>query len=108
MARKLITGGLEFAAKLTKVVDLAVEDNPVSGGGILHGLVPLRREVDDGKACVCKAKLAISVGAGFYDDSSGIVWAAMRKRLRGIFEDVARNTSVLTENAKDAAHGAVT
>ena len=49
---ELGTGGFEFLAKFAEVVDLAVEDDPVAGDRILHGLMPKRREVENRQSAV--------------------------------------------------------
>jgi len=102
-----MAGGFEFAAEFTKVVDLAVEDDPVPGRQVLHRLVAQRREVDDGKPSVSETELAISARTGLYDDGSGIVGAAVREGARSIFEDAVGNTFILGKNSEDATHDAL-
>ena len=52
MTFELDAGGFEFLAKFAEVVDLAVEDDPVAGDRILHGLMPERREIENRQSSV--------------------------------------------------------
>ena len=105
MTLKAIAGCcLELSAQLAEVINLSVKDDPVAARWIAHRLVAERREIDDGEARVRKADLTISVKARFNDYRAGIVGTAMGKRAGSIFEDAARNASVLRDNPKDPTH----
>ena len=103
MALEAVAIQFEFRAEFAKVVDLAIEDNLVAGGGIAHGLVAEWREVDDGQTCVSKTELA--PGSGFNDGCTGIVRAAVSEGSRGTIENVFGDATVRRQNAEDSAHG---
>jgi hypothetical protein len=66
MTAKRVPLGLELAAKLAIVVDLAVEDELDSAVERFHRLVPERREIDDRKARMPEpdARLCVLEDAG--------------------------------------------
>src|SRR5208337_3906857 len=57
MAVELGADTLKFLAKLAEVVDLAVEDDPIAGDRILHGLMPERRKVKNRQSAVTESDL---------------------------------------------------
>jgi hypothetical protein len=102
MAVEAIAGSLEFRAEFEKIVDFSIEDNPVAGSFILHGLVATRREIDDGKAGVRKADLTI--GGVCKEDSARIVGPAVRKGTKGILDNLARDCPIANGDAEDPTH----
>src|SRR2546421_8261456 len=77
--------GPEFLPQLFKVVDLTVEDNRVAAGSRRHGLMPLRRKINDRKTAKRKP-----YAGGIVEKDAGIVWPAMGQRHAHAIENVAR------------------
>src|SRR5438094_9367228 len=85
MAGKAYAFVFELRANLAKVVDLAVVDDPVSGRRVLHWLVAMRRQIENGEPPIAKSNLVEFRATGSKNDSTGIDGAAMRKRVsRGL------------------------
>jgi hypothetical protein len=73
---EMCADGLKLTSKLGKIVDLAVEsdDEPAARRG--HGLVPERREVNNGQSPMAKTDPRV-----FVQPDAGIVGAAVRERV---------------------------
>jgi len=79
MTLELNARAFEFLPQFAKVVDLAVEDDPVAADRILHGLVPERREVDDGEAGVSEAYVGLRSSTALDNGGARVVRSTMSK-----------------------------
>src|SRR5689334_5063725 len=59
VAGETCPGAFKFAADFAEVIDFAVVDNPVASLGILHRLVPQRRQVKDRQSAAPQADLSL-------------------------------------------------
>ena len=89
--------GLELAAQLLEVVDLAVEDDAQLAVHGLHGLVAARGEIDDREAGVGEAGL---LAGEFALPEAAVVGAAVAQG----FERRREGRAGAAEVAGDAAH----
>src|SRR5271165_1167625 len=108
MTLKADAAGFELVAKLVEVINLAVEDDPVAGGRILHGLMPERRKIKNRQPLVPKAdlqRLGLRIFEQHYcqQHRSGIVGPAVRERARGSFQNSSRDLGVTRQDTNDAA-----
>ena len=104
IAAKVQSRLLELRANLAEVVDLSVVDDPVAGCGIVHGLMPLRRQVQD-----CEAPISQTDFIGFprrvtQNDRAAVVRPTMREGSGGALQHLGRNTRMMRNDAKDSAH----
>jgi hypothetical protein len=88
--------GTEFLAEVLVVVDLAVEgdDEALRGGG--HGLVPGRREIEDGEP-------AVSEGDAVAAPGPSTIGPPVAERVGQAIEDAGLDS--LPAHTNDAAHG---
>jgi len=75
-----------------------------AGCGIVHGLMPLRRQVQD-----CEAPISQTDFIGFprrvtQNDRAAVVRPTMREGSGGALQHLGRNTRMMRNDAKDSAH----
>ena len=94
---------LQARSEFAEIVNFAVVDDPVAGFSILHGLMALRRKIENRQPPAAQADFeARSVGLN--DDSPPVVRPAMRQRIRGMLQNHRVNGAVTRQDAEDAAH----
>src|SRR5438270_8232455 len=90
-------------AQLAEVVDFAVEYNPITCLGFVHGLVPERGQIEDSQTAMGHSDLA-RVRPGVADQNgAGIIRAAMSKRSRRSLQQFWSNASVAGGDSEDSA-----
>src|SRR5208337_180706 len=104
MTLELDAGGFELLPKFAEVVNLAVEDDPVAGDRILHGLMPERRKVENRQSPVAQADFQRLRMGFFQQHGTGIIGSPVRERTRGLFQNSRRDLGVTRQDANDAAH----
>src|SRR2546423_885601 len=92
---------LKLCPNVAEVVNLSVVDNPVAGLGIEHGLVPERRQVQNGQAPATKADFGWARNRLAQEDRARIVGPAMREGVRSAIEQAFGDLSVPGDNAED-------
>jgi len=71
------TEGAEFVPEFTEVINLTVENEPVTGCRVLHGLVPEGREINDRQPGVSETKLKAKTRAILDDDCASVIRATV-------------------------------
>jgi hypothetical protein len=95
---ELVPARLQFDAQLLEIVNLAVEDDEDLAGLVRHWLMPVRRQVDDGKPAMTERNRAVGVLAF-------TVRAAMADAIGHAFEQLGRNRfAAPIDNTDYAAH----
>jgi hypothetical protein len=103
MTFELDAAALKLLPKFAEVVNLAIEDDPVAGDWIMHGLVPERREIDDRETGVSKPSLA-RFRCEINDRGTRIVGSTMLKAVNRLPQNLAELTFGTGGNTEDSTH----
>src|SRR5579862_6076598 len=82
MALKIGALRLQPAPQLTEVINFTVENDPVAGHGIVHGLMAKGREIENGEPAISEPDFGRLRRVGMQNDGAGVVRPAVRERLR--------------------------
>ena len=95
---------LQLGANFAKVVDLSVVDDPVAGCRIVHGLMPLRRQIQDCKAAIPQADFDGFLRGIVQNDGAAVVRSTVGEGLRRALQQFSGHARIKANDAEDSAH----
>jgi hypothetical protein len=104
MTSKLAARSFELRPKFAEVVDLSVEDDPVAGLLVLHGLMAEGRKIEYGEASVAESELQRFRRSLPNDDRAGIVRTTVGNRTGGVLQIFRSKLGITRQDSDDATH----
>src|ERR1700688_77924 len=95
---------LQFRANLAEVVNLAVVDDPIAGGRIIHGLMAKRRQIENCETAIPESYFDVFPGGIAQNDCAAVVRSAVGEGFGGAFQHGGGHTRIMANDADNSAH----